>query len=143
MFNAFKTAIKSTKLPGMKNVTTFFMAAINIRCCARCEAEVCTSKKKKVFCVVILIFQQEYLLGQGNRKKALEKIGGNQKLVDYSKGHISVPWFLSQSVQLPLALCFFSVKSTRPRCQCLSQVPPVCSALQLKTQNMDFILLTA
>lgn len=94
-----------------------------------------------MFCVGILIFQQEYLLRQRNgEKKALEKIGGNPKL---AKQQGSKPWFLSQSAQLPKkALHFFSVMSTRPQCQYLSQVPSVHSALQLM-QNKDFILLAA
>lgn len=72
--------------------------------------------------------------------KALEKIGGNPKL---AKQQGSKPWFLSQSAQLPKkALHFFSVMSTRPQCQYLSQVPSVHSALQLM-QNKDFILLAA
>lgn len=74
-------------------------------------------------------------------KKALEKIGGNPKLADSSRDHISVPWVLSQSVQLPLALCFFFCKAHK------ATVPlPVTGILcahctAVKMQNKELILL--
>lgn len=75
--------------------------------------------QKKRFCVVILIFCQEHLLGIGNREKALEKpVRGNQEWDDNSRvsllgGPHLCAWHL-------LCAFFFSRKSRNTLCQYLS-----------------------
>lgn len=50
--------------------------------------------QKKRYGVAIFIFQEECLLGIGNRKKALEKVGGNQKWDDNSRVSLLVGAYL-------------------------------------------------
>lgn len=63
---------------------------------------------------MIFIFQQECLLGLGNRKRALEKVGGNQKWdcntgCPYWDEQSAVPWFLSYNKHLLFGFEWFVV----------------------------------